>query len=126
MGVSPKSSNDAEVRPRLLAYSHRSSAATFRTADHVVSTNASYAEIALRRGDKRPADVTVVRTKRYAQAKVEGVPPEEFGIARGARSLRDCNYCFHDVIRTESALIAQGFDAGQVRGLTSYTGQAEI
>jgi glycosyltransferase involved in cell wall biosynthesis len=36
--------------------------ATFRTADHVVSTNASYAEIALRRGDKRPADVTVVRT----------------------------------------------------------------
>jgi len=36
--------------------------ATFRTADHVVSTNASYAEIALRRGDKRPANVTVVRT----------------------------------------------------------------
>jgi glycosyltransferase involved in cell wall biosynthesis len=36
--------------------------ATFRTADHVVSTNASYAEIALRRGDKSPADVTVVRT----------------------------------------------------------------
>lgn len=36
--------------------------ATFRTADHVVSTNASYAEIAVRRGDKSPADVTVVRT----------------------------------------------------------------
>ena len=36
--------------------------ATFRTADHVVATNASYAEIALRRGDKSPADVTVVRT----------------------------------------------------------------
>jgi glycosyltransferase involved in cell wall biosynthesis len=36
--------------------------ATFRAADHVVSTNASYAEIALRRGDKSPADVTVVRT----------------------------------------------------------------
>jgi glycosyltransferase involved in cell wall biosynthesis len=36
--------------------------ATFRSADHVVSTNASYAEIALRRGQKRPADVTVVRT----------------------------------------------------------------
>jgi glycosyltransferase involved in cell wall biosynthesis len=36
--------------------------ATFRTADHVVSTNASYAEIALRRGDKSPADITVVRT----------------------------------------------------------------
>src|SRR5262245_8170267 len=36
--------------------------ATFHAADHVVATNASYAEIALRRGDKSPADVTVVRT----------------------------------------------------------------
>jgi glycosyltransferase involved in cell wall biosynthesis len=36
--------------------------ATFRAADQVVSTNASYAEIALRRGEKSPADVTVVRT----------------------------------------------------------------
>ena len=36
--------------------------ATFRTANHVVSTNASYAEIAIHRGDKSPADVTVVRT----------------------------------------------------------------
>jgi glycosyltransferase involved in cell wall biosynthesis len=36
--------------------------ATFRTADHVVSTNASYAEIAMRRGGKAPSDVTVVRT----------------------------------------------------------------
>jgi glycosyltransferase involved in cell wall biosynthesis len=36
--------------------------ATFHTADHVVSTNASYADIAVRRGAKSPADVTVVRT----------------------------------------------------------------
>jgi glycosyltransferase involved in cell wall biosynthesis len=36
--------------------------ATFRTADHVVATNASYAEIAMRRGGKNPANVTVVRT----------------------------------------------------------------
>jgi glycosyltransferase involved in cell wall biosynthesis len=36
--------------------------ATFRAADHVVSTNASYADIAIRRGRKSPADVTVVRT----------------------------------------------------------------
>ena len=36
--------------------------ATFRTADHVVSTNESYAEIAMRRGGKSSADVTVVRT----------------------------------------------------------------
>jgi glycosyltransferase involved in cell wall biosynthesis len=36
--------------------------ATFRAADHVVSTNASYAEIAMRRGGKARSDVTVVRT----------------------------------------------------------------
>jgi glycosyltransferase involved in cell wall biosynthesis len=36
--------------------------ATFRTADHVVSTNTSYADIAMRRGGKSQAHVTVVRT----------------------------------------------------------------
>jgi glycosyltransferase involved in cell wall biosynthesis len=36
--------------------------ATFRSADHVVATNASYAEIAVNRGGKSPTDVTVVRT----------------------------------------------------------------
>ena len=36
--------------------------ATFHTADHVVSTNESYAAIAHRRGDKPAAAVTVVRT----------------------------------------------------------------
>jgi len=36
--------------------------ATFRTADHVVATNESYAEVAHRRGGKRPGEVTVVRT----------------------------------------------------------------
>ena len=35
---------------------------TFDTADHVVATNASYAEVAMRRGSKAPDDVTVVRT----------------------------------------------------------------
>jgi glycosyltransferase involved in cell wall biosynthesis len=41
--------------------------ATFRTADHVVSTNMSYAEIAMRRGGKAPTEVTVVRTGPDAQ-----------------------------------------------------------
>jgi glycosyltransferase involved in cell wall biosynthesis len=36
--------------------------ATFRTADHVVATNTSYADVAMRRGGNAPADVTVVRT----------------------------------------------------------------
>jgi glycosyltransferase involved in cell wall biosynthesis len=36
--------------------------ATFRTADAVISTNESYADIARRRGGQAPDDVTVVRT----------------------------------------------------------------
>src|SRR5262249_16106914 len=60
-------------------------------------------------------DVTIVTTRKLAQARVMGVPPEEFGIERGARSIRDCNYCFHEVVtKTEAQLIAEGFDEEQI------------
>jgi hypothetical protein len=72
-------------------------------------------------------DVTIVTTRKLAQARVLGVPPEEFGIERGARCIRDCNYCFHEVVtKTESQLIAEGFDEGQIKSLGDYTGNAEI
>jgi hypothetical protein len=77
----------------------------------------------------RPAthDVTIVSTRKLAQARVMGVPPEEFGIERGARGIRDCNYCFHEVVtKTEGQLIAEGFDEDQIRSLTDYTGTTEI
>src|SRR5215813_12483527 len=71
-------------------------------------------------------DVTIVTTRKLAQARVMGVPPEEFGIERGARSIRDCNYCFHEVVtKTEGELIAEGFDAAQVRALGDYTGNTD-
>src|ERR1700730_18673179 len=71
-------------------------------------------------------DVTIVTTRKLAQAKVLGVPPEEFGIERGARNIRTCNYCFHEVVtKTESQLIAEGFDEDQVKGLIAYTGISE-
>ena len=35
---------------------------THRTADHVISTNGSYRDIAIRRSGKAPAEVTIVRT----------------------------------------------------------------
>jgi hypothetical protein len=72
-------------------------------------------------------DVTIVTTRKLAQVRVMGVPPEEFGIERGARSIRDCNYCFHEVVtKTESELIAEGFDASQIRALRPHTGTTEI
>jgi len=64
-------------------------------------------------------DVTIVIRKTYQCARVEGVPPEEFGIERNARSLRDCGYCFHEVIRREADLIESGYDPVQVRRLPS-------
>jgi hypothetical protein len=72
-------------------------------------------------------DVAIVTTRKLAQAKVLGVPPEEFGIERGARSIRDCNYCFHEVVtRTEAQLIAEGFDEEQIRSLGDYTGNSDV
>jgi hypothetical protein len=72
-------------------------------------------------------DVTIVTTRKLAQAKVLGVPPEEFGIERGARDIKTCNYCFHEVVtKTESQLIAEGFDEEQVKSLGDYTGNTEI
>lgn len=76
---------------------------------------------------QRSHDVTVVTTKKLAQAKVMGVPPEEFGIERGARDIKTCNYCFHEVVtKTEGQLIAEGFDEEQIQALTDYTGLTEI
>ena len=72
-------------------------------------------------------DVTIVTTRKLAQAKVLGVPPEEFGIERGARNIRECNYCFHEVVtKTESQLIAEGYDEEQIKSLGDYTGNTEI
>lgn len=72
-------------------------------------------------------DVTIVTTRKLAQARVMGVPPEEFGIERGARAIHDCNYCFHEVVsKTQAQLIAEGFDAEQVKSLADYTGNTEI
>jgi len=65
-------------------------------------------------------DVTVRTTRTRQCARVEGVPPEEFGIARNARSIRDTDYCFHDVLRSEARLIAQGYDREQIKRLPSH------
>ena len=59
-------------------------------------------------------DVTVVTRKTLGQAHVQGVPPEEFGISRNARTLRDCDYCFHEVIKRAEDLIAEGYDRDEI------------
>jgi len=65
----------------LLALEHR----THRTADHVTATNESYRQIAITRGGKRPADVTVVRTGPDPDALKKGQEQPE--LKRGRKYL---------------------------------------
>lgn len=66
-------------------------------------------------------DVEITTRKNVSQARVMGVPPEEFGIEPSARTIRDANYCFHKIVdRTEQDLIDQGYDAADVKKLPSY------
>jgi glycosyltransferase involved in cell wall biosynthesis len=65
----------------LLAMEHRTHAA----ADHVISTNGSYREIAITRGGKRPEDVTVVRTGPDPDTLRPG--PEHPELRRGRKHL---------------------------------------
>lgn len=59
-------------------------------------------------------DVAIVTTRKLAQARVMGVPPEEFGIERGVRSIHDWNDCFQKAVtKIEAQLIAAAFDAAR-------------
>jgi glycosyltransferase involved in cell wall biosynthesis len=58
---------------------------THRAADHVISTNDSYRDIAIRRSGKAPADVTVVRTGPDPKKLSRG--PEDPAQKRGRRFL---------------------------------------
>ncbi len=71
-------------------------------------------------------DVVCVRSKSAAQAKIEPVPPEEFGISRNARSLRDSDYCFHKILIPQARLVAEGYDPEQVKTLPTYTALTNI
>jgi hypothetical protein len=85
------------------------------------TSDAQVGQARLAEGGPLLHDVEALRSRNAAQAKVEPVPPEEFGISRNARSLRDCDYCFHKVVLGEARLVAQGFDKGQVKTLPTYT-----
>jgi hypothetical protein len=67
-------------------------------------------------------DVTIVCTKSYKCHKVEPVPPEEFGISRRAKSIKDATYCFHETVSTVGDLTERGYDEAQVKALPSTTG----
>jgi hypothetical protein len=67
-------------------------------------------------------DCVVKRSKKFQQAKIDPIPPEEFGISRNARSLRDCDYCFHKVLLSETKLWARASTRTKIQALPSYHG----
>ena len=71
--------------PRLLSGLLALERRTHRTADHVISTNDSYRQIALERSGRKPRDVTVVRTGPDPDKLKRG--PEDPGQRRGRRHL---------------------------------------
>lgn len=54
-------------------------------------------------------DAVVVKRKEYGCVKVMAVPPEEFVIARDARTIAEARYCAHKVKRTASQLVEMGY-----------------
>lgn len=67
-------------------------------------------------------DFTVEFKRKHGQARVMGVPPEEFGVEKNCRSMAECNYAFHRVLTTPAKLMADGFDAEQVKALQPADG----
>jgi hypothetical protein len=65
-------------------------------------------------------DLTIVYRYQYECAKVEPVPPEEFGISRHARSIQDTTYCFHEIQKPQSELLDQGYDEDVIKKLPTY------
>lgn len=62
-------------------------------------------------------DVVVLRRRPYGRVRIAAVPPEEFMIARRARSIADADYCAHRVKRTVSELIAAGYPRSVIESL---------
>jgi len=64
--------------------------------------------------------VKVKKTKRSGKVCIENVPPEEFLISKGAKSIHDDTFKAHRRLFTRSELIEMGYDRDVVDSLPSY------
>lgn len=62
-------------------------------------------------------DVTVIRTEDKGRVCIENIPPEEFLVQPGTRTLKEADYVAHKSHKTLSDLIEMGFDASVVENL---------
>lgn len=72
-------------------------------------------------GSTATHDVTIVYSRKYGCCRVEPVPPEEFGCSRAAKLGQPLDYSYHEVRKTQAALIKQGFDPEQIKKLPTAT-----
>ena len=56
----------------------------------------------------------IKRIKKTGRVKIESIPPEEFLIDRGAKSIEDADFVSHKVLMTRSDLIAMGYPQDEV------------
>lgn len=65
-------------------------------------------------------DIKIRRHRSEGRVRIEPVPPEEFLIARRARSLDDADFIGHRVYKTRSELVAAGYPKRLVETLPTY------
>ena len=70
-------------------------------------------------------DAVFIRTSLGGKVTIENVPPEEFLINKGAKSLEDARFVCHRSQKTRSELINMGFDESDVEDLPAYSGAAD-
>lgn len=70
-------------------------------------------------------DATFVTNTIEGKVTVENVPPEEFLINRGAKSIEDARFVCHRSHKTRGDLIAMGFDQDIINDLPSFASGAD-
>ena len=70
-------------------------------------------------------NVTYARTNTSGKVTIENVPPEEFLINRGAKTIEDARFICHRSHKSKSDLLKMGYDADIVEDLPSYTSEAD-
>ena len=56
----------------------------------------------------------IKRIKKTGKVKIESIPPEEFLIDRGAKTIEDADFVSHKVLMTRSDLVAMGYSQDEV------------
>ena len=69
-------------------------------------------------------NVTFARTSLDGKVTIENVPPEEFLINRGAKTLEDARFICHKSHKSKSDLIKMGYDPEIVESLSGYSSEA--